>query len=163
MRLIGVVGWKNTGKTGLVERLVAHFVGRGLRVSTLKRTKPHMALDQPGSDTARHRAAGASQVILCAGSSIRVIGTAHGNGSVETLAACLDPVDLIIAEGWKRGSHPKIETHRAAAGQTLLAHTDTSVRAVASDTALAIKQPVFDLDDTVAIARFIARELKLGH
>ena len=32
MKLYGVTGWKNAGKTGLMERLVTEFVTRGLRV-----------------------------------------------------------------------------------------------------------------------------------
>ena len=64
MKLYGVTGWKNAGKTGLMERLVAEFTGRGLSVSTLKHAHHHFDLDPPGKDSRRHRDAGARQVML---------------------------------------------------------------------------------------------------
>ncbi len=64
LRLYGVMGWKNTGKTTLMERLVATLTARGLTVSTVKHVHHDVDLDQPGKDTFRHRAAGAAEVIL---------------------------------------------------------------------------------------------------
>jgi molybdopterin-guanine dinucleotide biosynthesis protein B len=81
--------------------------------------------------------------------------------SFEALLARLRPVDLVLVEGFKREAHPKIEAHRQEAGQPLIAPKDTSIRAVASDSPLELDRPVFDLDDTAAIADFIAQELEL--
>ena len=64
MNVFGVTGWKNAGKTGLMERLVAEFCSRGLRVSTLKHAHHSFDVDHPGKDSHRHRMAGASQVLL---------------------------------------------------------------------------------------------------
>ena len=64
MRLYGVTGWKNAGKTGLMERLVAEFTGRGLKVSTLKHAHHTFDVDHPGKDSRRHREAGAHQVLF---------------------------------------------------------------------------------------------------
>jgi hypothetical protein len=64
MRLYGVTGWKNSGKTTLVERLVAEITGRGLSVSTLKHAHHAFDVDQPGKDSHRHREAGARQVLV---------------------------------------------------------------------------------------------------
>ena len=64
MKLFGVTGWKNSGKTGLVERLVADFVMRGLTVSTVKHAHHSFDVDHPGRDSYRHRAAGAKEVLL---------------------------------------------------------------------------------------------------
>ena len=64
MKLYGVTGWKNAGKTGLMERLVADLTGRGLRVSTVKHAHHSFDVDHPGQDSHRHRLAGASQVLL---------------------------------------------------------------------------------------------------
>jgi molybdopterin-guanine dinucleotide biosynthesis protein MobB len=73
----------------------------------------------------------------------------------------MDPVDLVLVEGWKREPHPKVEVWRAAAGHPLIAPGDASVRAVAARGAVTAEVPVFDLDDTGAIAAFIAAEVGL--
>jgi molybdopterin-guanine dinucleotide biosynthesis protein B len=64
MRVYGVIGWKNSGKTSLMERLVAEISGRGFSVSTVKHVHHAVDLDHPGKDTFRHRQAGAREVVL---------------------------------------------------------------------------------------------------
>mgnify|MGYP000329425976 CR=1 FL=1 len=64
MRLYGVVGWKNAGKTGLMERLVSEITGRGISVSTVKHAHHSFDVDHPGKDSHRHRVAGATEVLL---------------------------------------------------------------------------------------------------
>lgn len=163
MKIYGVTGWKNCGKTGLMERLVAEFCERGLSVSTLKHAHHSTDVDHPGTDSFRHRTAGASEVILASPNRVAIMQELRGapEPSFESLLARLRPVDLVLVEGFKREAHPKIEAHRQEAGQPLIAPKDTSIRAVASDSPLELDRPVFDLDDTAAIADFIAREIAL--
>ena len=80
---------------------------------------------------------------------------------LSDLLARLSPVDLVLIEGYKRDSHPKVEAHRAETGNPLIAPGDPTIRAVASDTPLTLDRPVFDLDDTAAIADFILSEVGL--
>ena len=163
MKIYGVTGWKNCGKTGLMERLVAEFCKRGLSVSTLKHAHHSTDVDHPGTDSFRHRTAGASEVILASPNRVAIMQELRGapEPSFDALLARLRPVDLVLVEGFKREAHPKIEAHRQEAGQPLIAPKDTSIRAVASDSPLELDRPVFDLDDTAAIADFIAQELEL--
>ncbi|GLO75710.1 molybdopterin-guanine dinucleotide biosynthesis protein B [Phaeobacter italicus] len=163
MKIYGVTGWKNCGKTGLMERLVAEFCERGLSVSTLKHAHHSTDVDHPGTDSFRHRTAGASEVILASPNRVAIMQELRGapEPSFEALLVRLRPVDLVLVEGFKREAHPKIEAHRQEAGQPLIAPKDTSIRAVASDSPLELDRPVFDLDDTAAIADFIAQELEL--
>lgn len=164
MKIYGVTGWKNTGKTGLMERLVIEMVGRGLSVSTVKHAHHDTDTDIPGTDSYRHRAAGAREVIL---SSPRRWAVMHElrdepEPPLAELLARLSPVDLVLIEGYKRSDHPKIEAHRQAAGRDVLARSNPSIRAVASDVALeGLACPVLHLDDTPAIADFILRDLGL--
>ena len=164
MKLWGVVGWKNSGKTGLMERLVAEFVARGLTVSTLKHAHHTFDVDHPGKDSHRHRIAGATEVLLSSRNRWALMHE-HRNGDEETLAALLQrlsPVDLVLVEGYKRDLHPKIEAHRAETGNPLIAPGDPTVMAIASDSgAGVVGRPTFDLNDTVAIADFIAGKLEL--
>ncbi len=111
MNVFGVTGWKNAGKTGLMERLVAEFCGRGLRVSTLKHAHHSFDVDHPGKDSHRHRMAGASQVLLASTERWALMNEHRGapEPSLAALLAKLDPVDLVLIEGWKRDKHPKVE------------------------------------------------------
>lgn len=163
MKIYGVTGWKNCGKTGLMERLVAEFTTRGLTVSTLKHAHHTTDVDQPGTDSHRHREAGASEVVLASPNRVAIMQELRGAEvpSFTELLSRLRPVDLVLVEGFKREAHPKIEVYRTAAGQPLIAPENSSIRAVASDVQLHLDLPIFDLDDTKAIADFIATELAL--
>jgi len=164
MRIYGVTGWKNTGKTGLVERLVAEITGRGLTVSTLKHAHHATEIDHPGRDSYRHREAGAQEVLVASPQRWALMHELRGapEPPFEDLVARLSPVDLVLVEGYKRGPHPKVEAHRAEVGRDLLARENPTIRAVASDarpTGLSV--PLFHLDDTAAIADFILTEVGL--
>ncbi|WP_424985325.1 molybdopterin-guanine dinucleotide biosynthesis protein B [Microbulbifer sp. S227A] len=163
MKLFGIVGWKNTGKTGLVERLVREISERGFSVSTLKHAHHSFDVDQPGRDSHRHRVAGAQEVLLASGKRWALMHELREDREpgMRELLARLSPVDLVLVEGYKREAHAKIETHRAEVGQALIAPDDPTVRAVASDTAITLDRPVFDLDDTTGIADFILAEVGL--
>lgn len=164
MKIWGVAGWKNSGKTGLMERLVAEFVARGLRVSTVKHAHHTFDVDQAGKDSFRHRVAGASEVLLASRNRWAMMHELRdaAEPTLDELLEQLSPVDLVLVEGYKRDRHPKIEAHRAATGQDLIAPGDATVRAVASDACARVAgKPTFDLNDTKSIADFIAEELDL--
>ena len=163
MRLYGIVGWKNAGKTGLMERLVADITARGHSVSTVKHAHHVFDVDQPGKDSYRHRSAGATEVLLASRKRFALMHELRGEEepSLADLLARLAPVDLVLIEGYKRDAHPKVEAFRAATGNPLIAQDDPTVKAVASDTSLSLDRPVFDLNDTLAIADFILAEVGL--
>jgi molybdopterin-guanine dinucleotide biosynthesis protein B len=164
MKIYGIVGWKNAGKTSLMERLVAEFTARGLRVSTIKHVHHDVDLDHPGKDSYRHRAAGAVEVIL-AGAHRFALMSEHraGEPPLAAILARLAPVDLVLIEGYKRDLHPKIEVWRSEAGHELIQTGDSTIRAVATDSALqGLQVRVLDLNDTGAIADFIAAETGLN-
>jgi len=164
MKIWGVVGWKNAGKTGLMERLVAEFVRRGLTVSTVKHAHHAFDVDQPGKDSHRHRMAGASEVLLGSAQRWALMAELRGAGEpdLDALLAKLSPVDLVLVEGFKTADHAMIEAHRGETGMALLAPETPSVRAIASDcNATHGDLAVFDLNDTGAIADFIMAELAL--
>jgi molybdopterin-guanine dinucleotide biosynthesis protein MobB len=158
VKVYGITGWKNSGKTTLTERLVADLTGRGLRVSTIKHAHHAFDVDQPGKDSHRHRLAGARQVLVASRARWALMSENCDVAEPELpdLLARLDPVDLVLVEGYKRDRHPKIEVRRAATAQDLLAAGDPTIEAVASDAPLAgLAVPVFDLDDAPGIAAFI--------
>lgn len=157
MKAFGIVGYKNSGKTGLVERLVADLTARGFSISTIKHAHHTFDVDQPGKDSHRHRMAGARQTLLASTNRWALMTELRSDEepSLDSLIARLDPVDLVLIEGYKHESHPKIEAHRAATGQQMIAPDDPTIQAVASDSIQEFDRPVFDLNDTKAIAEFI--------
>mgnify|MGYP005990787251 CR=1 FL=1 len=161
MKIFGVTGWKNAGKTGLMERLVSEITSRGLRVSTLKHAHHSFDVDHPGRDSYRHREAGASQVLLVSEHRWALMSEQRGapEPALEELLQKLSPVDLVLIEGYKREPHPKIEAFRAVANNPLIAEGDKTIVAIASDCPIDIDRPVFDLDDTIQSANFILNEV----
>lgn len=161
--LFGIAGWSNSGKTTLIEKLATHFSGEGLRVATIKHTHHKFDIDTPGSDTARHRAAGASETAIVSGSRVAVIEEidSAGEPALEMVAARLRPADIILVEGYKSANIPKIEVRRAAvAPEKLLATSDPLVLGIAADYEVdAHGKPVFDLDDIDNIAALIVQTL----
>ncbi|MEM9249475.1 MAG: molybdopterin-guanine dinucleotide biosynthesis protein B [Pseudomonadota bacterium] len=165
-RVCGVVGWKNSGKTGLVERLVAEITARGVRVSTIKHAHHGVDVDQPGTDSYRHRAAGAQEVLLSSAGRWALMAELRGapEPGLAELMPRLSEVDLVLVEGFKREGHAKIEAHRRETGQPLLALTDPTIRAVATNDPETVRAawprgPVLDLDDTSAIADAVLGEV----
>jgi len=164
--VIGIAGWKKSGKTTLVERLVGEFTRRGLKVATVKHAHHDFQIDQGQTDSARHRRAGASQVAVVSAKRWALIGeleTAPEPDLAQVLT-WLAPCDLVIVEGYKSARIPKVETRRREMlGSKPLAQADANIIAVAADHAAeGAGRPVFALDDVAAIADFIALSLGLA-
>lgn len=160
-RIFGISGWKNSGKTGLAVRLVAEFTRRGYRISTIKHAHHDFDIDKVGADSYRHREAGAHEVTIVSGTRYAIMHELRGapEPSFDEILARLAPADLVLIEGYKREPIPKIEARRReAANREPLAPNDPHIVAIAADHPVAdTALPVFDLDDTMAIADFVAR------
>ena len=167
MKLFGITGWKNAGKTTLMVELVGLLTARGLRVATVKHAHHNFDIDHEGKDSFRHRAAGATEVIVSSANRWALIHENRGRGEdeeearLEELLAHLSPdIDLVLVEGFKSGAHEKIQVYRGRENETLLAPQDKSIVAVATDQQLegVLTLP---LDDPEAIADFILARVGL--
>jgi len=158
-RVIGLAGWSGAGKTTLVKRLIPCLIGRGISVSTIKHAHHAFDLDTPGKDSFEHRAAGARQVLV--GSAVRwALMTelrAEPEPTLAELLARLDPVDLILVEGFKREPIPKIEIHRAENGKPWRFPEDPLVRGIAADVLPPADLPHVGLDDIEGVADLVLR------
>ena len=158
MKTIGFAGWSGSGKTTLIEALVPQLVARGLTVSLVKHAHHAFDVDTPGKDSHRHRTAGCTEVLVSSSARFALIHELRGAPEL-TLAQALDrlsPCDLVLVEGYKRASIPKVEVWREAVGKPLLHPTDRAIVGVAADpTRLATRLPVFALNDPVPIATFV--------
>lgn len=165
MRLFGVVGWKNSGKTTLVAGLVTELKSRGFTVSTVKHAHHAFDLDQPGRDSYIHREAGACEVVISSGNRWAIMHELQSEDEykLDDLLAKMSPVDIVIIEGFKREPHAKIECHRATSEMPLVCANNKTIVAVACDvdvdrgglTAL-------DLNDINAIADYVVAQTGLG-
>jgi molybdopterin-guanine dinucleotide biosynthesis protein B len=158
-RIFGVTGWKNSGKTTLTERLVAELTQRGRKVSTVKHAHHAFDIDKEGTDSFRHRQAGAAEVAIVSGNRWALMHELRGEDepTLEAILARLAPCDIVLIEGYKREGHPKIETRRLQAKDTArLTAGDRNILAVAADHPVDNETlPVFHIDDIAGIADFI--------
>jgi molybdopterin-guanine dinucleotide biosynthesis adapter protein len=166
MRLFGLAAWSGSGKTTLLARLLPELIGRGLSVSTVKHAHHEFDLDQPGKDSFRHRAAGATEVLIASARRWALLHELRGadEPALEELIARMSPVDLLLVEGFKRHAHPKLELLRASLGKEPLYPADPLIRAIYAVEPLpaalraTIPLPIYDEGDVAGIADLIIAE-----
>jgi molybdopterin-guanine dinucleotide biosynthesis adapter protein len=159
--VVGIAGWKKSGKTTLTVRLVEEFARRGLRVATVKHAHHAFNIDEGETDSARHRRAGAGQVAIVSAKRWAMITeiTERDEPDLVAVIGALAPCDLILVEGYKAAAIPKIEARRTASASSVpLANTDPHVFAIAADHPVvdACGRAIFALDDIQGLAALIA-------
>jgi molybdopterin-guanine dinucleotide biosynthesis adapter protein len=163
-KVIGVAGFKNAGKTTLVEKLVSELTLRGHRISTVKHAHHSFDIDHEGRDSFRHRKAGASEVAVVSRHRWAIIHEMRDEEepSLEDILAKLAPCDLVIVEGYKRDTHDKIEVRNITLDHPKLAGDDPTVVAIAANGEVGdAPVPLFDRDDVSALASFIEKHTGL--
>ena len=159
LKIFGIAGFKNAGKTTLVVELIREFRQRGVRIATIKHAHHAFDIDRPGKDSHQHREAGAEEVIVASGrrwAHIRELGDTN-EPALDELLIHLGDIDLVLVEGYKHGSHPKLELRRAGVDAPLLAPDDPAVRLIVADFDIDdATVPVLSRSDVASIADFIA-------
>jgi len=163
MKAIGVIGYSNSGKTTLIEKLIPVFRARGLAVSAIKNAHHGFDMDRPGKDSFRYREAGAGQVLIATGVRWAMLTeTPQRAATLDELLELLAPCDLVIVEGFKSEGHvPRIEVRRVGQAEPAIFPQDPNVIAIATDGPLDTSLPVLDLNAPVKIAEFISTHLGL--
>ena len=154
--IVSVVGRSGAGRTTLLEKLIRELKRRGYRVATVKHhAHPGFEVDKPGKDTWRHAQAGSDQVVIAAPDRVAAIRYVdHGLTLDEIAVTLIHAVDLILTEGFTLGGKPQIEVVRAACSTEPIADPK-HLLAVATDVALTLDAPRFDLDDAVGLVDLI--------
>jgi molybdopterin-guanine dinucleotide biosynthesis protein B len=138
-----------------MRQLIPHLVASGMSVSTVKHAHHRFDIDQEGKDSWYHRQAGASQVLIASEMRWALMDERRGRPEppLSELITRMDPVDLILVEGYKHDPHPKIEVWRAENRKPPIFQTDDSVVALVTDAAPpGTTIPVLGLEDYAGIA-----------
>lgn len=158
-KAVAFVAPSGTGKTTLLEKLIAELKRRGRRVGALKHDAHRFDIDHPGKDSYRLAAAGADATLITSPGKLALVRRHAASPPVEEIVATyFGDVDIVLAEGFRRTSLPRIEVHRKERGGRFpreAAARDPFLLAVASDEPLDLDVPVFSLDDAAGIADFL--------
>lgn len=153
--IICIVGKSDSGKTTLLEKLVPELIRLGLAVGTIKHDVHGFSIDHPGKDSWRHKRAGAAVTIISSPTQLAMVKDADHDHSLDELADYFSGLDLILTEGYKRESKPKIEIYRPEAHPEPLCRNDDSLVALVSDVPLDLGAPRFGLNEVAALAAFL--------
>jgi molybdopterin-guanine dinucleotide biosynthesis protein B len=158
--VLGLIGRPDCGKTTLIEKLIPALATQGIGVGTIKHHHGIIQMDTPGKDTWRHKQAGARAVLLSSPTGIGLIRDTPGDTPVDELVSrYFQDIDLVIAEGYKGASFPKIEVFRSTAYDAPLADPGATLIAMVSDVEVRPGLPWFRPDDLDSLVEFIKAKI----
>jgi molybdopterin-guanine dinucleotide biosynthesis protein B len=165
--IVSIVGKSNSGKTTLLEKIIAELSGRGYRVATIKHNVHGFNIDHEGKDSYRHKKAGASITVVSSPHQLALVRDVDHDYSFEEIRdSYIKDVDIILTEGFKVNAYPKIEVFRSELKRELLSRKDDNLLAVAADIRLDIGVPCLDINDARSVTDLIERtflENKTSH
>jgi molybdopterin-guanine dinucleotide biosynthesis protein MobB len=161
--VVSIVAKSGTGKTTLLEKLIGNLKQKGYRVGAVKHDAHRFDIDHEGKDSWRLTQAGADTMVISSPEKIAMVKQ-HGDqeepGPTDIVDGYFGDVDIVLTEGFKKNSFPKIEVHRKQRSDKLLCRgesNDPALLAVASDEKLDLDVPVFNIDDAEGISDYIER------
>ncbi len=163
-KLLGIAGYSGSGKTTLLEKVIPLLRQRGVSVSVIKHAHHNFDIDRPGKDSFRHREAGAQEVLIASGHRWALMHELRNEPepSLEELCARLSPCDLVLIEGYKFSSIPKLEVNRAETGHPLLYPNDPQIIAVVTDRREPLPVTTLDIDAPQQVADHILNYFSLA-
>jgi len=159
--VVSIVGKSQSGKTVLMEQLIAEFKRRGYKVAALKHGRGGIEIDRPGKDSWRFTQAGSDAVLVSSPDKLAFIKNVNHDLNIEEIMPIVGPeFDLILAEGFRKSKTPKIEVHRKELGDDLLCSPE-ELSAIVTDAPLDTNIAQLPWGDTVAVADFIEKNFVL--
>jgi molybdopterin-guanine dinucleotide biosynthesis protein B len=151
--IVSIVGKSNSGKTTLIEKLIAELTRRGWRVATIKHNRHGFDIDHEGKDSWRHKQAGAVVTIIASPQRIAMIEDTQTDYEItEIRDRYIREADIVLVEGYKGNPHPKIEVVRTELRQERLCGPGDNLVAIAGDKPVTSEAPWFDRDDVRGLA-----------
>jgi molybdopterin-guanine dinucleotide biosynthesis adapter protein len=160
MKVFGFAGYSGSGKTTLIEKVIPELISSGLRVSLIKHAHHSFDIDKPGKDSYRHREAGAHEVLIASSQRWVLMHELRETEepSLDDLLKQFSSCDLILVEGYKFSSVPKIEIYRAEHDKPRLDAKTHNIVAVATSNKIdAEGLEQIDLNNPRAVADFVLR------
>ena len=158
--IITIVGKSNSGKTTLVEKLIPEFIRRGYRIGTVKHHLHDFDIDKKGKDTWRHAQAGAETIIISSPHKLAMVKKMTTEISLDTMREhFFSDVDLVLAEGYKRGDYLKVEIFRTAVHEQPLFRHDEKLLATVTDSDIHTGRPCFKLEEIVPLVDLLENTL----
>ena len=158
--VLAIIGKKNCGKTTLIEKLIPEFINLSFRIGTIKHHHGAIDMDRPGKDTWRHKQAGAHTVVLSSPAGLGIIRDIPGEIPVTELADLyFSDMDLVLIEGYKKETLPKIEIFRSAVHAEPLSDPGETLLAIVSDVEVRRDIPRFSLSETRQLAEFLVERV----
>jgi len=157
--IISIIGKSKSGKTTLIEKLIAELKQRGYRVATIKHHfHTDKSLDTPGKDTYRHAEAGAERVVMISPLTTVTFDYPPQPPTPQDVAAQMTDVDLVLTEGFSQAKLPAIEVSRAERKSDLVSDS-TFLLAIAADYPIPDFSPVFDINDIAGLVNLIEQKI----
>ena len=154
--IVSIVGKSNSGKTTLLEKIIADLVHRGYRVATIKHNRHGFNIDHEGKDSYRHKKAGAHTTVVSSPHQLALVQDVdHDHAFEEIREKFISGADIILTEGFKVNDYPKIEVFRSELKRELISKKEDGLVAVATNVSLDIDVPCLDLNDPKTVADFI--------
>lgn len=156
--IVSIVGVSNSGKTTLIEKLIAELSLRGYRVATIKHNRHGFEIDHEGKDSWRHKKAGAVTTVVASPARVAVIEDVERDyGIGELVSRYIHAADIVLVEGFKENPFPKIEVYRTELKRERLTGDQDSLIALAVDREIPCPEAVacFSRDDASGIADHI--------
>jgi molybdopterin-guanine dinucleotide biosynthesis adapter protein len=163
VKSLSFIAHSNTGKTTLLEQIIVKLKQRGFKVGVIKHDAHNFDIDHPGKDSYRLTTAGADTMLITSKVKLALIKKHDTSPSLEELIKTyFSDMDIVLTEGFKMSSMPKIELHRKDLNNVLLcrgAAYDSNLIAIASDEHLDVDVPVLDLNNVEDITEFVVQFL----
>jgi molybdopterin-guanine dinucleotide biosynthesis protein B len=154
--IVSIVGKSESGKTTLIEKLIAELTRRGFRVATIKHNRHGFEIDHEGKDSWRHKQAGAVTTVVASPGRVAVIeDTQKDYNLAEIRDRYIRDADIILAEGYKFNPHPKIEVFRTERRSERLCGPEDNLIALAGDRPVSAEAPWYDWNDAGGLADLI--------
>lgn len=110
MKIVSIVGKKNTGKTSLTVKIIEELTKRGYNVASIKHSHHSIEMDKENTDTWKHKQAGANLVVGVGSTTFFNARKEHDLNRILYLLKHFDDFDFVIIEGYKSYNYPKIIT-----------------------------------------------------
>ena len=159
--VVSIVAKSGTGKTTLLEKLIAEMKQRGFRVAAIKHDAHRFNIDHEGKDSWRLTAAGADTMLVTSPEKLAMVkqyAKEYEPSLAESVTTYCSDVDIVLTEGFKKSTMPKIEVHRRERSEKLLCRDeehDPTLIAVASDSPMEIDVPLYDINDSQGLCDLI--------